>query len=173
MQRFGKKPDVESVLFMIGIQELGLPYAADAAITRQLLAFSRKQVMQPQLLDLPDVIAGVVPMLSRLIGEDCAARNDPLLPPLLRPAPPFADQPLLAAARLAGHQQHIDVVAMHAFPGMWFPEHPNWDWGAHWTGWARTFMMRSRPTTPVSTLIARPCCLPHVRTLQAHSCTCS
>ena len=41
-----------------------------AALTRQLLAFSRKQVMQPQLLDLRDVIAGVAPMLSRLIGED-------------------------------------------------------------------------------------------------------
>ena len=41
-----------------------------AALTRQLLAFSRKQVLQPQQLDLHDVIAGVGPMLSRLIGED-------------------------------------------------------------------------------------------------------
>jgi CDP-paratose 2-epimerase len=31
---------------------------------------------------------------------------------------------------------NIDVVAIHAFPGMWFPHHPNWDWHTHWTGWA-------------------------------------
>ena len=46
-----------------------------AALTRQLLAFSRKQVMQPQLLDLRDVIAGVAPMLARLIGEDIAVET--------------------------------------------------------------------------------------------------
>jgi CDP-paratose 2-epimerase len=31
---------------------------------------------------------------------------------------------------------YVDVVAIHAFPGMWFPHHPNWDWHSHWTGWA-------------------------------------
>jgi CDP-paratose 2-epimerase len=31
--------------------------------------------------------------------------------------------------------KHIDVVAIHAFPGMWFPDHPNWDWYGHWKGW--------------------------------------
>jgi CDP-paratose 2-epimerase len=34
-----------------------------------------------------------------------------------------------------GALQHIDVVGVHGFPGMWFPDHPNWDWHAHWTGW--------------------------------------
>jgi len=29
----------------------------------------------------------------------------------------------------------IDVVAIHAFPGMWWPNHPNWDWHDAWTGW--------------------------------------
>ncbi len=44
--------------------------AADRAIelTRHLLAFSRKQVLEPQALDLGAVIAGIVPMLRRLIG---------------------------------------------------------------------------------------------------------
>ncbi|HEY0009129.1 MAG TPA: hypothetical protein VGB55_10435 [Tepidisphaeraceae bacterium] len=31
---------------------------------------------------------------------------------------------------------HIDVVGIHAFPGMWFPDHPNWDWRDKWTSWA-------------------------------------
>jgi CDP-paratose 2-epimerase len=29
----------------------------------------------------------------------------------------------------------IDVIAIHAFPGMWFPNHPNWDWSRDWHGW--------------------------------------
>jgi CDP-paratose 2-epimerase len=31
---------------------------------------------------------------------------------------------------------HIDVIAVHGFPGMWFPDHPNWDWHRDWHGWA-------------------------------------
>ncbi len=34
-----------------------------------------------------------------------------------------------------GAMKDIDVVAIHAFPGMWFPDHPNWDWLDHWRGW--------------------------------------
>jgi two-component system cell cycle sensor histidine kinase/response regulator CckA len=41
-----------------------------ANLTRQLLAFSRKQVLQPRLLDLNHVVSGLLPMLQRLIGED-------------------------------------------------------------------------------------------------------
>jgi nitrogen-specific signal transduction histidine kinase len=41
-----------------------------AALTQQLLAFSRKQVLQPQVLDLNVVMTAMEPMLSRLIGED-------------------------------------------------------------------------------------------------------
>src|ERR1035441_2346548 len=41
-----------------------------ANLTRQLLTFSRKQVMQPQPLVLNDVIANLTKMLKRVIGEN-------------------------------------------------------------------------------------------------------
>jgi len=41
-----------------------------AALTNQLLAFSRKQIMKPQVLHLNDLIRNLEKMLERLLGED-------------------------------------------------------------------------------------------------------
>ena len=61
--------------------------AADRAsqLTRQLLAFCRRQVLEPTLLDLNEVISSLLPMLGRLIGEDVeiAVLTDEELPPVL------------------------------------------------------------------------------------------
>ena len=51
------------------------------SLVRQLLAFSRKQVLDPQVLDLNDVVGNLEKMLRRLIGEDIEliTRMDPSL----------------------------------------------------------------------------------------------
>ncbi|HVU51939.1 MAG TPA: ATP-binding protein [Polyangia bacterium] len=42
------------------------------ALTRQLLALSRQQILAPRVVDLADVVAGLEPLLRRLVGEDIA-----------------------------------------------------------------------------------------------------
>jgi two-component system cell cycle sensor histidine kinase/response regulator CckA len=54
-----------------------------AAITRQLLAFSRQQVLEPQVLDLNNVVVELGKVLPRLLGEDVAVVTT--LEPMLHP----------------------------------------------------------------------------------------
>jgi two-component system, cell cycle sensor histidine kinase and response regulator CckA len=102
--------------------------AADraASLTRQLLAFSRKQLLQPAVLDLNAVVRDLQPMLARLIGEHVEVVT------ALDPAQPHVEfdrgqleQVLLNLAinardampgggtlriRTAGHEDGVDLV---------------------------------------------------------------
>ncbi len=52
------------------LEEISDAAARSASLTRQLLTFSRKQVLLPKVLDLSEVVHGVEKMLKRIIGED-------------------------------------------------------------------------------------------------------
>jgi signal transduction histidine kinase len=63
--------DMEAANPMRGdIQEISNAAARAATLTRQLLAFSRKQVLQMQAVNVNEVVTHVEKMLRRLIGED-------------------------------------------------------------------------------------------------------
>jgi two-component system, cell cycle sensor histidine kinase and response regulator CckA len=53
-----------------GLQQIRRAAERAASLTQQLLAFSRKQVLQPKVLDMNEAVADVQKMLSRVIGED-------------------------------------------------------------------------------------------------------
>ena len=48
-----------------------------ANLVRQLLAFSRQQTLQPQVLDITDVLVELSHLLRRLIGENIELKVDP------------------------------------------------------------------------------------------------
>ncbi|WP_170330167.1 hybrid sensor histidine kinase/response regulator [Ruegeria arenilitoris] len=55
-----------------------------AALVSQLLAFSRKQTLQPEVLDLRDTISDLIHLLNRLVGEKVRLilSHDPVLKPV-------------------------------------------------------------------------------------------
>ncbi|HVM50588.1 MAG TPA: PAS domain S-box protein [Candidatus Acidoferrum sp.] len=53
-------------------QQIGQAAERAAALTRQLLAFGRRQMMQPRRLDMNEVVSNMTKMLGRLLGEDIA-----------------------------------------------------------------------------------------------------
>ena len=52
------------------LQEIHKAGERAAHLTAQLLAFSRRQVLEPRVLDLNQLVAGMQSMLARLVGED-------------------------------------------------------------------------------------------------------
>ncbi|MBI4455119.1 MAG: response regulator [Acidobacteria bacterium] len=71
----------ENEPFRRDIEEIKKAGERAATLTRQLLAFSRKQVMEVKELSLNDVVASTHNMLRRIIGEniDLVSRTDPSL----------------------------------------------------------------------------------------------
>jgi PAS domain S-box-containing protein len=89
------------------IREIQKAGASAARLTRQLLAFSRKQIIEPKLLDLNALVLGIRPMLDRLIGEDIAVVLD------------LAPQPILLTADRSQMEQivlNLSVNARDAMP---------------------------------------------------------
>jgi two-component system cell cycle sensor histidine kinase/response regulator CckA len=52
------------------VTEISRAAAQAAALTHQLLAFSRRQVLHPRVVDLNQIVAGMESMLHRIIGDD-------------------------------------------------------------------------------------------------------
>ncbi|RJP24360.1 MAG: response regulator [Deltaproteobacteria bacterium] len=52
------------------VEEIRKAATRAAVLTRQLLAFSRRQVLTPRIVDLGEIITGMEMMLRRLVGED-------------------------------------------------------------------------------------------------------
>jgi hypothetical protein len=71
-----------------GLQEIRKAGDRAASLTQQLLAFSRKQILQPTTLDLNSLIADTHKMLRRLIPEDIELTThlDPAVYPVLADA---------------------------------------------------------------------------------------
>jgi two-component system cell cycle sensor histidine kinase/response regulator CckA len=59
------------------VQEIRSAAERAASLTRQLLAFSRKQMIHPRVLDLNEVVESLHGLLSRLVGEDIAVTVEP------------------------------------------------------------------------------------------------
>ncbi len=78
----------------------GIRESADRArrLTRQLLAFSRQQVLKPRQVDLGDVVASFEGLLRRLIGEDIDLRVIRHEPCLVRVDPGQLEQVVLNLA---------------------------------------------------------------------------
>ena len=53
----------------VNLEEIRTAAMRAAALTQQLLAFSRKQILSLRVLQLSDVVNGIMPMLRRLLGE--------------------------------------------------------------------------------------------------------
>ncbi len=65
LERLGPDPDLRGPA-----QEIANATQRATSLTRQLLAFSRKQMLAPKVLDLNEVVAENLKMLTRMIGED-------------------------------------------------------------------------------------------------------
>ena len=92
----------------LDVEEIKRSAERAAALTRQLLAFSRQSMLQPQVLDLNAIVADVVKMLERIVGADVAVTFEPA--PALWPVRTDPGQIAQVLLNLAGN-------ARDAMPG--------------------------------------------------------
>ncbi|MBI4873920.1 MAG: response regulator, partial [Acidobacteria bacterium] len=90
------------------VQQICLAAERAAALTRQLLAFSRRQMLTRETIDLNAVLAGLSEMLGRLMGEDVSLEIAPA--PALGPVTADRNQMEQVVLNLA-------VNARDAMPG--------------------------------------------------------
>jgi two-component system, cell cycle sensor histidine kinase and response regulator CckA len=69
----GLLPDTH--LARADVEEIRRGAERAGSVTRQLLAFSRKQILEPRIFDLNDTIAATAQMLSRLLGANIGVRT--------------------------------------------------------------------------------------------------
>jgi two-component system, cell cycle sensor histidine kinase and response regulator CckA len=74
-QMLGRKTDHHNPLHEY-IEEIVKAGQRATSLTRQLLAFSRQQMLSPKILDLNELVSDMVKMLPRLIGEDVAVGTE-------------------------------------------------------------------------------------------------
>jgi PAS domain S-box-containing protein len=66
--------DAQLAFFATSIDEAA---ERGAQLTQRMLAFARKQPLQPRAFDLNDIVARMAPMLQRILGEDIAVKATP------------------------------------------------------------------------------------------------
>jgi PAS domain S-box-containing protein len=88
-----------------GIKEAG---QKAAALTKQLLAFARRQPLETRVMDLNEVVSGVEKMLGRLLGEDITLETD------LTPDP---GKVKIDPGQIEHVIVNLAVNARHAMPG--------------------------------------------------------
>ncbi len=104
-------------------EEIGRAAERGAALTKQLLAFSRRQTLEPQVFDLHGVVRGLAPILKRLAGDTVDVRlHTEGEAPRIRVEPGHVEQVLLnlvvnARDAMAGGgaiDVHVDSVTLGA-----------------------------------------------------------
>jgi signal transduction histidine kinase/ActR/RegA family two-component response regulator/HAMP domain-containing protein len=78
------------------VQSVSFAAERAASLTRQLLMFSRKSVMQPKLIDLREVVGNMTKMLKRLLGETITLEFEPPVGlPLIEADPAMMEQVMM------------------------------------------------------------------------------
>jgi PAS domain S-box-containing protein len=114
------------------VQEISRAAERGASLTRQLMAFSRRQATEPETLDLHEVVRGFDSMLQRLSGDIELRLHTPGPPPLVRVEPGQIEQVvmnLVVNARDAVPEGgtinvHADLVTVDAHNGARYPAVP-------------------------------------------------